>query len=233
MVEMMLLAHLLGDYVFQTDGLVRWKMRSMAGLVAHGAIVTLWLWLCSLPFTLSWWPYALAVGVTHTLIDIVRARLGQVKPTTALILLLLDQILHLGTIAAALAWSGWLQYRPAETALGLWLQADHHLAFIAGYVLLTMPAWVLVHFVVRGMGAESTSLPGRPGEKYIGMLERALIATFVLLDQFMLIPLVVVPRLAMDGYAGQLKGGRLGYLNELLVSISLALAVGLLLRGLL
>jgi hypothetical protein len=61
MVEMMLLAHLLGDYVFQTDALVRWKLRSLWGVVAHGAVVTLCLWLCSLPFSLTWWPYALGV----------------------------------------------------------------------------------------------------------------------------------------------------------------------------
>jgi hypothetical protein len=159
------------------------------------------------------------------LIDIVRARLGSVKPTIDLILFLIDQAVHLLTIAAALSWSGWLQPRPAETVWGLWLQSDHHLTIVAGYVLLTMPAWVLVHFVVRGMGAESTSLPGRPGEKYLGMIERALIATFVLLGQFILVPLVVVPRLALDGYGGNLTRERLGYLNELLMSVSLALAV--------
>lgn len=232
MVEMMLLAHLLGDYVFQTDALVRWKLRSLWGVVAHGAVVTLCLWLCSLPFSLTWWPYALGVGIAHTLIDVVRARLGSVKPTIDLMLFLIDQAAHLLTIAAALSWSGWLQPRPAETIWGLWLQSDHHLAIVAGYVLLTMPAWVLVHFVVRGMGAESTSLPGRPGEKYLGMIERALIATFVLLGQFILVPLVVVPRLALDGYGGNLTRERLGYLNELLVSVALALAVGLFLRGL-
>ena len=106
------------------------------------------------------------------------------------------------------------------------------LEFLAGYVLLSMPAWVIVHFVVSGTGAESKSLPGRPGERYVGMIERGLIATFVLLGQFFAVPLVLAPRLVLDGSEGRLDGERIGYLSEILVSVSLAVAVGLFLRWL-
>ena len=41
MVYALLLAHLLGDYVFQWDTLARWKTRSLSGVIAHGGIVTL------------------------------------------------------------------------------------------------------------------------------------------------------------------------------------------------
>jgi hypothetical protein len=232
MVQAMVLAHLLGDYVLQTDGLFRLKIRSRWGVVAHGAVVTLCLWLCSLPFTLDWWPYALAIGLSHTLIDLVRARLGSVGPSADLGLFLADQAAHALTIAAGLALSGWLEPRPAATALGQWLQAGHRLDFAAGYVLLTMPAWVTVHFVVRGTGATSTSVPGRPGERYVGMIERGLIATLVLAGQYLLVPLVVTPRLLLDGRAGREEAERFGYLNELLLSTGLAVAVGLVLRGL-
>ena len=95
-----------------------------------------------------------------------------------------------------------------------------------------MPAWVLVHFVVNSTGAVSKSLPGRPGEKYVGMLERGLIATFVLLGQFLVVPLVLAPRLTLDGPGDRLSAERIGYLGELLVSVSLAVAVGLFLRKL-
>jgi hypothetical protein len=228
----MVLAHLLGDYVFQTDNLVRWKLRSLWGIVAHGAVVALWLWLCSLPFTFDWWPYALGIGVTHTLIDIIRARMGSTSPAVDLLLFLADQAVHGLTIVLGLSLSGWLTPKPAETAFGQWLQSDNHLIFIIAYVLLTMPAWVSVHFLVRGMGASSTSLPGQPGEKYLGMIERGLIATFVLMGQFLLVPLVVAPRLALDGQSGRLEAERLGYLNETLISVALAIAVGLFLKRL-
>lgn len=232
MVQAMFLAHLLGDYVLQTDALARWKSRSVWGVLVHSAVVTLSLWLCSLPFTPDWWPYALAIGAAHVLIDTARVKASPVGPAATLVLFLADQAAHALTIGLSLAWSGWLRPYPAQTIFGAWLQDGHRLAFIVGYVLLTMPAWVWVHFVVRGTGAKSTSLPGRPGEKYVGMIERGLIATFVLAGQFTLIPLVVTPRLVLDGRTGHVSTEHIGYLNELLISVGLAVAVGLFLKGL-
>jgi hypothetical protein len=232
MIEAVVLAHLLGDYVFQTDGLARWKQHSLWGVAVHGAIVTLTLWLCSLPFDPQWWPYALGLGLLHTLIDIVRARLGPISPGVDLALFLADQAAHGLTIALALALSGWLAPRPAETSVGQWLQAGGRLWLLVGYVLLTMPAWVLTHFVMRGMGASRTSLPGRPGERFLGMIERTLITTLVLMGQLVLVPLVVAPRLVLDNRGERVVAEPLGYLNELLISVGLAITVGLLLRGL-
>jgi hypothetical protein len=232
MLQAMLLAHLLGDYVFQGDRIVAWKGRSLWGLLAHGAIVSAIAWLCSLLFALDWGFYALAIGATHTAIDVVRARLGKVKPGIALALFLLDQVAHLAIILAVVHWSGWLGPRPAETVAGRWLQEGNRIVYLMGYALLSMPAWVLVHFCVNGTGAVSKSLPGRPGERYVGILERVLIATFVVMGQFLAVPLVLAPRLAIDGPGSRVEGERIGYLGELLASVSLAVAVGLLLRGL-
>ena len=232
MLQSMFLAHLLGDYVLQTDGLVRWKSRSLWGVLAHGGLVALCAWLCSLPFSLDWWPYALLIGAIHTVIDVARVQLGKVGPASALFLFLADQALHILAILLVVRASGWMEPRAARSALGAWLQEDHRLPFIGGYVLLGAPAWVLVHFLVRGMGAASTSLPGRPGERYVGMLERALIATFVLFGQFLAVPLVLAPRLTLDGASSRAEAERIGYLGEVLVSASLAVVVGLFLRGL-
>jgi len=232
MVEAMILAHLLGEYVFQTDGLARWKGRSLWGVGVHGAIVTVVLLVCSLPFDPHWWPYALGLGLLHTLIDIVRARRGSISPRVDLALFLADQVAHGATLLLALALSGWLAPRAAETSLGLWLQAGNRLPLLIGYVLLTMPAWVLLHFLARGMGASRTSLPGRPGERYLGMIERGLIATFVLAGQLLLVPLVVAPRLVLDSRGDRAAAEPLPYLNELLISVGLAVAVGLFLRSL-
>ncbi len=232
MLQAMFLAHLLGDYVFQTDRIAQWKSRSVWGVGVHVIIVTCCTWLCSLPFSLDFWPFVLLIGGLHFIIDTARTQVRKTTPTMTLFLFLLDQALHAWVIGLAVHWSGWLGNRPAETSLGLWLQGGNRLPFFTGYVLLSMPAWVLVYFVVRGMGAESKSLPGRPGERYVGMIERGLIATFVLLGQYLLVPLVVAPRLALDGHHMRGETERLGYLGEILVSISLAVAVGLLLRGL-
>jgi hypothetical protein len=231
MLQAVFFAHLLGDYVFQTDYIAMWKSRSVWGVMAHGGIVTFFTLLCTIPFARNWWPYALLIGAIHIAIDIARTRAGKTDSATMLFLFLLDQALHTLVILLVVSWSGWLAPHPAETELGAWLQERNRLSFAIGYVLLSMPAWVLIHFVIKGTGAESKSLPGRPGERYIGMLERGLIATFVMLGQFLLVPLVVAPRLALDGTNTRLDSERIGYLGELLVSVSLAVAVGLFLRG--
>jgi hypothetical protein len=228
----MFLAHLLGDYVFQGDRIAVWKSKSVWGVLVHGSIVTLFTWLCSLAFSPAWWPYALLIGVAHTAIDVARTKVGKVKPQVALLLLLLDQAMHALVFVLVVRWSGWLGARPAENPVGEWLQTGNRLVFLIGYVLLSMPAWVLVHFVVNSTGAVSKSLPGRPGEKYVGMLERGLIATFVLLGQFLVVPLILAPRLTLDGTGDRLGAERIGYLGELLVSVCLAVAVGLFLRQL-
>ena len=230
MVQAMFFAHLMGDYVFQGDRIAAWKSRSAWGVLAHGGIVTLWTWLCSLPFDLDWWPYALLIGAIHIAIDLAKTRFRRGEPGLALLLYLLDQAMHALVIVAVVRWSGWMDVRPAATALGTWLQADHWLAYLIAYALLSMPAWVLVHFLVSGTGAVSTSMPGRQGERYVGMLERGLIATFVLMGQFLAVPLVLAPRLALDSAGERVAAERIGYLGELLVSVSLAVAVGLFLR---
>ena len=232
MVQALFLAHLLGDYVLQTDGLARWKSRSVRGLLVHGIVVTFSMWVCSLPFTPSWWPYVLGLGAVHTLIDFVRVKIGPVGPKTTLLLLLADQVAHALTVAVGLAWSGWLSPRVAETAFGVWLQTNHRLTFIAGYVLLTTPARVLVSFLMRALGAESTSLSDRPRERTVCMIERGLIATLVLMGQFLPIPLVVAPRLVLNRRNSRAEVEQIGYVGELLIGFGLAVAVGLFLKRL-
>ena len=114
----MVLGHLLGDYVLQTDGLAQWKSRSIWGTAVHGGVVTVCAWLCSLPYDASWWPYALLIGGLHTAIDIGRAKAGRTCARVTLTLFVLDQVLHVLVMVWAVWWSGWLVARPAESALG-------------------------------------------------------------------------------------------------------------------
>ena len=74
MLYVMLLAHLLGDYLFQWGFVARWKARSLVGVLAHGVIVTITTLVCAVLVAPSWWPYALLIGLAHTVIDLVRAR---------------------------------------------------------------------------------------------------------------------------------------------------------------
>ena len=230
MIAAMLLAHIVADYVLQWDGLVRWKSKRLSGVIAHGGIVLAVTWLLSLPYTKGWWPYALFIGLTHTLIDALRTRAGRVSSRTALALFLLDQALHLATILAALSLSGYLALGQIWEVVARWAQDVRLVTFLIGYTFITMPAWIIVRFLVRGLVDSTEAMTFPSTEKYVGILERGLITTLVILGQFFLIPLVAVPRLVFDGPRVRKSGMASSYVAELLTSAAVAIAVGLALR---
>ncbi len=228
MFTLMILAHLLGDYLFQFDTIARWKSRSLWGVVVHGGIVTLTTIAVTLVVAPAWWLNALWIGLSHTLIDIVRARLVRAKNATwDLVLLLLDQALHIAIIALIMKW------RPATPLSGR-SDLSKWLALVIGYLLLLQPAWVLLRFIVRGIWGAAAAPHLGVGEKYEPMIERVLIASFVLSGQIALVPLVLLPRRLT---AVRIQGNGLGVLVQLtshwaetLLSVLLAAGVGLALR---
>ena len=121
MIVTTLLAHLVGDYILQWDSLARWKGRELKGVLAHGLIVLLVTGAFSLPLDMNWWPWVLLIGLSHTAIDAIPLWLGKRVPlqtagTLALARFVVDQMLHLGVIIAALTLSGYVA--PS------WLAAD-------------------------------------------------------------------------------------------------------------
>ena len=177
MFTILILAHLLGDYLFQFDFVARWKARSIWGVVAHGGIVTLTTLACVVLVDPTWWANALLIGATHTLIDVVRARLIRTKSTTwDLVFYLIDQVVHIAVIALVVT------LRPsANPAAG---HGAHTLLILAsGYLLLLQPSWVLLRFIVRGVWGPDAAPHLGLGEKYEPMVERVLIASFVLAGQ--------------------------------------------------
>jgi hypothetical protein len=234
MLYAMLLAHLLGDYLFQTGAIARWKARSLMGVLAHGGIVTATALVCATLVDPSWWLYALLIGLTHTAIDVVRARLLRISnPTWELTWYLLDQVAHITVILAVMVVSGnhsWTEL----TGMARLLTDPQPLLYLIGYLLLTHPAWVLLRFIARGVWGPEAAPTLDQGEKYGPMTERVLTATCVLLGQFYLIPLVLLPRLLVPI---RIQGRGVGVLvrpvdhwAERILSTLLALGIGLILR---
>jgi hypothetical protein len=247
MILAMLLAHLFGDYILQWDNLSLWKSKRLSGVLLHGLIVTVVTLLFALLIEPTWWPWAIVIGVTHTTIDAVelpmRRRMAvQQTGKGALLLFVADQTAHLTIIALALIWSGYLQAPNFAAGFTAAIDDNKLLTFALGYAFLTMPAWILIRFVICGlMNGTAPDFSMRLGGKYLSMLERGLILTFILFGQFILIPLATLPRLllATTRTAGpdssyQPLIGRRGalYVAELVVSMALAVAIGLALRQL-
>lgn len=235
MLAILIISHLLGDYIFQFDVIARWKARSIWGVVAHGGIVTLTTLVCVLAVYSVWWPYAVLIGLLHTLIDIVRARLLHTRNTKEdLAWFLLDQATHLAVIfgavqatdAPALADLGGL----VAPALSPLVTANVLIPVIA-YLLLFQPAWVGLRFIVRGLyGADAAPNLGL-GEKYQPMVERFLIATCVCFGYFYLIPLVLLPRritrLQAQGSSFGVMLCMTTHWSETVLGVGLAVAAGL------
>ena len=95
-----------------------------------------------------------------------------------------------------------------------------------------MPTWILVEFIVYGLINDSAPDFTRTTNKYIGIMERWLITTFVILGQFILVPLVALPRLFFEGPRIKDESQSTIYVAELLASIVVAVVVGLGLRQL-
>jgi hypothetical protein len=231
MITAMFLAHLVGDYILQWDALALAKSREFKGVFFHCIIITIITWLLALPFSNHiWWQGILFISLTHFLIDVVQL---YYKPNIApLFRFILDQILHFSVILVALWWGGFWE----PVWLAGWVTAVSQnqtlLYKLLGYAFITMPAWVIIKFLAYGLIQGGAPNFPEGTNKYIGIIERILIATFVSLGQFILSPLITLPRLALEWpkFAGEERNNV--YIVELLASIALATMTGLVLSQL-
>lgn len=170
----LILAHLLADFVFQTDAMVRDKRRPLMMLI-HGAIVAALSWaalgFASVPALIA------VVAISHVLIDAAKLYWGRGGLTA----FLADQTAHLAVIAALTA-----QF-PESYALGVWspLHGGIPAAMALGAGLIGT-LWAGGHAVAALMTQVETppdpsSLPR--GGRLIGKLERLVILMLVLAGQ--------------------------------------------------
>lgn len=180
----LVLAHVLADFVFQTDAMVRSK--ALPGvLLVHVAIVAAASW-AALGLAPAAGPILL-VGISHLVIDWLKQRHGsQTFGPFAL-----DQAAHLAMIALAAAlW-------PASYTAGLWglpwpsgldaakAHAPQAMVLVAGLVAAVWAGGHAVRAMMAGLPipadpTEDDRLP--QGGRLIGRLERLLILMLVLAD---------------------------------------------------
>ena len=138
----------------------------------------------------------------------------------------MDQTAHFLIIFLALAWGGFLNLSHVSVQLTAVLQDDRLLLYLLGYAFVTMPAWVIIKFVAYGL-VQGAAPDFAGNSKYLSIAERLLITTFVATGQFLLVPLVAAPRLLMEWQEIAANEQTAVYLAELLVSVILAVMIGL------
>jgi hypothetical protein len=145
-----------------------------------------------------------------------------------LVRLLTDQTLHFVVILCALFASGYAAPATLFSTAVSEVQTHRTWAIALGYVLISMPAWIFIEFIFYGLINGSAPDFSRVGKyKYVGSLERGLIATFVATGQFTLVPVVALPRLVLESpqYFGNNR--TMLYIAEWLGSLAVAVLIGL------
>jgi hypothetical protein len=170
------LAHILGDFVLQSDAWVESKQRKKLKsphlymhILLHGALVMLLVW------DITFWLPSLLIMGTHLMIDVMRLYLPTKNKHIAFFLL--DQSLHLLVLAGiAIGWQG-------MNVSFTFLQSSEFLIYTIGIVFVTIPSSVIIRILVspwydaaRTPNDDSLQNAG----SYIGMLERLFVLVFVL-----------------------------------------------------
>ncbi|TXF79405.1 DUF3307 domain-containing protein [Chryseobacterium sp.] len=178
----LILAHLLGDFIFQPNSWVADKERKKAAspylylhILIHTILVFLFLWDVNL-----WW-IALTVGVTHFIIDWVK--LHYQTPKTKRTWFFLDQFLHIIVIGAISVW--YFPFFKWEDFFN-----DHTLKLLTALIFLTIPSSILIKTLISiwtPVTVEHSKLQTESlvnAGKYIGILERLLVFVFIVVNHW-------------------------------------------------
>lgn len=242
-----ILAHLVGDFVIQSEETARAKDALMAKAFGiHGIVVLLY---SGLALHLYGYPgliVSAAIAAVHVLIDWLKSVLDRsLRPRWRLLVFAADQCAHLATIVAA--WelarptpsrqiaefhSAYVMprtieaLRPIAGALAL----DKVLAIAAAYVFAVFSGAVIVRLILDGFDLRFDPELDTKSGRYIGMLERTLMVTLVAADALPSIAFVVAAKsLARFRKLSEFRFGEY-YLIGTLSSTSIAVVAGFVLR---
>lgn len=197
------LAHVIADFPLQFDGIFAWKKRSYMGCLTHGVIhaaVTVLFFLGSLSLY-SFWGYIILLIVVHSVQDWFKVNLWKNPEDDKISYFLIDQILHVAFILAALlfpfsadaAYYGSLL--PAE-----WLILYNDTAFmniISGAILAGWGGVVLLYYMDKSVYKVDLGELNRFERSY-GVVERALVVIVIMKGGlfYLLVPCLFLLRLS-------------------------------------
>jgi hypothetical protein len=178
-----LLAHILADFIFQGEDKAmhknKWGFKSKH-LKWHIMVVFLLSWLFS--FQLNYIFASLFIAITHWLLDGIKPKLYKVKKIRPY-LFFIDQILHLSILSATIIIFS--IFFEIDSALPISIKTKY-LLIVMGYIICTKPANILIKeiFNTYEIKMDNKGDDLRNAGKLIGITERLLVFTFILLNQF-------------------------------------------------
>lgn len=178
----LILAHLLADFVFQSNGMVKGKRkRNFTPFAVHLSIVGLLTWL--LLGSLNLWWAAVAVTILHGIIDYAK---NTSKRDNGWVYLA-DQALHLMSIIVI--W--WLITPNSVDHIIPYVTPNQWdastLIIIIGYITMGLPTGVMIGYVTQKWQdqiATNKNSSLKDAGKWIGIIERLLVLTFILIGKW-------------------------------------------------
>ena len=223
----LLLAHFIGDFLLQPNSWVNEKEKLKARspklylhILIHGLLVLLVLW------DLNYWLLALILMISHGLIDLLK--LYAQKETNRSKWFLLDQAFHF--IIILVLWYVW--FNPVLDTQQ-WLDNIDVWIYITALFFITQVAGIVIQILMskwsKALNENSDESLSSAG-KYIGILERLFVFTFVVTGKWEAIGFLLAAKSVFR--FGDLKESKDRKLTEYiligtLLSFSIALAAGL------
>jgi hypothetical protein len=180
----LLIAHIISDFVLQSNKMVDNKKWFSKYMLLHIAIV-----FTSTLILSGLWQISVVIAIFHWLIDAIKVEMktrSNMKPNW---LFAADQLLHLLAVAAAWFWYFNLFNKIFQTVTLPFLNYKFSLILL-GYALVIYPVGYFIKFATQSIThtnttpIASTESNVEHGGKLIGQFERIIILTLVLLNQY-------------------------------------------------
>ncbi len=233
---LLFLAHVLGDFILQRAAWVdeRYEKHYRSKrLYAHAVIHAV------LPLAVLWWLFgpswkvlgiAALIGTTHFVIDLLKSY----TPPGRMSWFVIDQLLHLLVLGLAWLWATdqWSLLADLRTLA----TNEDVLLVLIGYVVVIWPFSIVIELICRTWAKDTLDIGSLANAgKRIGQLERFLVLTFILVDQFAAIGFLLAAKSILR--FGDTKEANHRKINEYILvgtmtSFAITIAFGLVIRAL-
>lgn len=229
----LLLAHVMTDFLFQSKKWIKQKRRKKHRslfLYIHVLIAGILTYLIVHDWTL-WWPPVVII-VTHYLIDLWKLN----RKEDDLKIFLIDQMLHL--LVLFVVWLILTDYTgELFPFLASLLDSDRFLVIVTGYLMVIFPFGFIIGKATQRWQKEIKKEDGikslEKAGRYIGIFERVLVLTFILLNNIAAIGLLIAAKSILR-FSDKSKSGARKQTEYVLIgtlmSFALTIITGLLMR---
>lgn len=179
----LLIAHLLADFIFQSDKVVRKKKKGLSSKWFYLHIFTVGLFTYLLYAEWANWWAPILIMVMHAAIDLLKIRINVKDPLG----FIADQLLHMLSILFL-----WILVTD-NTISNIWVSLikielnNNTLIIVIAYILISIPASVLIGHMTKKWQEEISKEDEESltdAGKWIGIIERVLVVTFILIGQW-------------------------------------------------